>query len=86
MPESRLLRIETEAADDGRPVRERIVRDVLVELFMIAHETADAPGAEHSGKLFENVAQYMDYPDDVIDEARELADVEQTITAEDDDD
>lgn len=33
MPESRLLRVETEAADDGRPVADRIRAEVLEDVF-----------------------------------------------------
>lgn len=72
MPESRLLRIETEAADDGRPVYQRAVRDVLTTVFI---ETDDADLI---------AALEMGYGETLVDEALELADVEQTIGGDDD--
>lgn len=64
-PESRLLRLETEAADDGRPVYQRVVVDVLTDVFFQADAT-DALAERLEGA----------YGSELIDEARELADVE----------
>jgi hypothetical protein len=72
MPESRLLRVETEAADGGRPVRERIVRETLVRLFKNGNRADLQAQAKVAG-----------FSDDLVDEANELADVDETITAED---
>lgn len=41
MPESRLLRIETEVADDGEAVADRIKRELLADLFAEAHHVGN---------------------------------------------
>jgi len=79
MPAARLLRIETEAADDGRPVRERIVRDVLETIMKNADDARMDADADTISALTAGLDP------EVVSEAYELADVEQTITAEDDD-
>jgi len=81
MPEARLLRIETEAADGGRPVRERIVRDTLETIFLAASDSGFGGDVD---RLTAFAAGEFD--SDLVEEIRELVDVEQTITAEDDND
>jgi hypothetical protein len=88
MPSSRLLRVETEHADGGRPVRERVVRDVLERLFILARETNPHPPifdnepASKSAEEMINTFASMAFDAEIADEARELADVEQTIGGE----
>lgn len=71
-PESRLLRIETEAAtDDGRPVYERVIQDVLETLLLAARYDG-----EHEYEwLHETAAAVQGWDDDLVDEAAELAEV-----------
>lgn len=84
MPSSRLGRVETEAADDGRPVADRVRSQVLESLFTAAQAIDfDAVGFESSDAPVRRLASEAGFPDDVIDEARELADVEQTIGGDD---
>lgn len=71
MPASRLLRIETEAADDGRPVYQRAVRDVLTTVYIVM-DLDDAP----TERLVDA------YGEELVDEARELAHVEQNVVAD----
>jgi hypothetical protein len=80
MPESRLLRVETEAADDGRPVAERAAREVLESLFAAAHHD-DAPDTDALKTLAYSAGVEMA----LVDEAAELADVAHTIGEADDD-
>jgi hypothetical protein len=70
-PESRLLRVETEKADDGRQVYDRAVVDVLDALF----QAFDDRGIKETLEF----AAVDRFDDDLVDEAKELADVEQTI-------
>jgi hypothetical protein len=74
MPESRLLRIETEAAtDDGRTVDERITVDLLEALFDAAHRKSD-----RALSMLETLADDA-VGKDLTAEARELASVDHTI-------
>ena len=73
-PESRLARIETEAADGGRAVADRIRVDVLERLFARAAEDDGA-----AMDVLEAYAADVGVDPDVIDEARELSEVEQVI-------
>lgn len=41
MPESRLVRVETEAADGGRPVAERVREALLTDLLAEAYQTGN---------------------------------------------
>ena len=82
MPESRLLRIETEAADDGRPVADRAVRDVLEQLYDLAMTldtdwAVEPDGFEHALEIL--TANHSDALDALGDEAQELADVAHTV-------
>lgn len=77
MPESRLLRIETEAADGGRPVYQRAVRDTLESLFR------DLAGTDAESDL--TTAATEAFGMELTDEAKELADVELTINGAGDD-
>jgi hypothetical protein len=72
MPESRLMRIETEAADDGRPVADRIAIEVLAGVFRCHQEN----GLEHR-----DISTLMseEFGPEIVDVARELADVDVTI-------
>lgn len=87
MPESRLLRIETEAADNGRPVADRVVVDVLEQLFdlaMILDEdwAVEPDNFEHALEIL--TTNHSDRMDALGGEAQELADVGHTVTADDD--
>jgi len=74
MPESRLLRIETEATtDDGRTVDERITIDLLEALFDAAHLKSD-----RALSMLETLADDA-VGKDLTAEARELASVDHTI-------
>lgn len=76
MPESRLLRIETEAADDGWPVYQRAVRDTLEDLFVGA-------SADTTRRTITELAE-RNFGKDLVSEAKELADVEVRIGGDDD--
>ena len=85
-PESRLLRVETEAADDGRPVAERAVQDVLEQLFDLAINLDDEWAVEPDD--FEHAltiltTNHSDRLADVGEEAHELADVSHTVAPDD---
>ncbi|GAB6863293.1 hypothetical protein ACFR97_10365 [Haloplanus litoreus] len=85
MPESRLLRIETEAADDGRPVAERAVVDVLEQLFDLAMQLDEDWNTEPEGfddALSTLVINHSERLDTLGGEARELADVSHTVTGD----
>jgi len=88
-PESRLLRIETEAADDGRPVADRAVLNVLEQLFDLAmnldSEWAVEPN-DFEDALAKLVKNHSEQLAEVGIEARELADVSHTIGGEEGDD
>lgn len=79
MPASRLLRVETEAGDGGRPVYHRAIRETLEGVFLAL---ADAGMDHRIDGLADNLRPA--FGDDLVDEARELADVEQTVGAADD--
>lgn len=72
-PSSRLVRIETEAADGGRQVYDRAVVDVLEQLYSVAKEEKSC--------LFEPdlslALDRIDVDRDVVDEAKELAEAAQ---------
>lgn len=72
-PESRLARVEVEEAVDGRRVQERIARDVLVGVFdsMLRYDALDDEDVEAVARHIGGVDE------DVVDEAHELARVEQ---------
>lgn len=78
-PASRVRLIDAHHADGGRRVFERVAVEVLASVFssMMRYEQLDGGDidavARHIGGL----------SPDAVDEVRELADVEQTITAED---
>jgi hypothetical protein len=75
MPESRLLRIETEAADadsDGRPVAKRAQRATLAALYGAAMDTD--VDYDDPVEFVDFLTQAMD--DDLVLEARELAEAD----------
>ncbi|WP_435552737.1 hypothetical protein [Natrinema sp. CGMCC1.2065] len=72
MPESRLDRVETEKADGGRQVYDRIVVDVLDQLFQRAGRDD-----EQAVAVLEAYATDAGVDADVVDEARELAEAAQ---------
>ena len=88
MPESRLLRIETEAAtDDGRTIDERITVDLLEALFTLARtldEDWSVEPDEFDDALGKLVANCSAVDDDIAGEAIELADIAHTIPQEGD--
>lgn len=67
-PESRLLRVETEAADDGRPVADRVRVEVLEALFDAAYWS----GSDRTLSILEGLAQDA-VGMELTTEARELA-------------
>ncbi len=75
-PESRLGRIESEAADAGRQVADRVVVTVLTELFERA-----ATDDEGAVTVLERYATDIGYEDEAA-EARELAEVDRIIGGE----
>lgn len=78
-PVSRCVLIDAHHADDGRRVYERAVRDVLEAMFLAAFEWDHTPSPSDIGAT----AGEAGYSNDIINEAHELADVEQTVTADD---
>ena len=65
-PESRLLRIEAEAAtDDGLRVHERIARDVLEDVFSAAYHAAGGD-AHEADWLLDALARHSGLDDSVI--------------------
>jgi len=84
-PESRLLRIETEAADDGRPVAERAVLNVLEQLYDLAmnldSEWAVEPD-DFEDALDILTTNHSDQLGEIGEEAQELADVAHTVGGE----
>jgi hypothetical protein len=78
MPESRLLRIETEAAtDDGRTVDERITVDLLEALFNAAYRSENDQALSTLTALADDAVGR-----DLTTEGCELASVEHTIPQE----
>lgn len=74
-PESRLLRIETEAADDGRPVADRVAVDILEAMF----QRALARNEDIEAVWLKELAVDVGLDTDAVDEAWELADISQTV-------
>lgn len=74
-PESRLLRIETEAADDGRPVADRVAVDILEAMF----QRALARNEDIEAVWLKELAVDVGLDTDAVDEAWELADVSHTV-------
>lgn len=68
MPESRLLRLETEAADDGWPVYQRAVRDALEDIFRVFI------GEDEESTVTTTLTEQFGV--ELVDEAKELADVD----------
>jgi len=79
MPASRLLRVETEAGDDGRPVADRVRRALLEDLFAEAHKLGNGDLTAALNAIATEAAD-----EDLVSEARELADVERTVVGGDD--
>ncbi|OIB59379.1 hypothetical protein [Natrialba sp. SSL1] len=77
-PESRLGRVETEAADGGRQVFDRIVTQVLEELFLRAAED-DEQAVDVLERYVKDASAQLDskIPITSVHEARELAEVAQ---------
>jgi hypothetical protein len=80
MPSARLARVETEAADDGAPVADRIRQDLLADLLAEARRLE----ADGIAEAIEAIAAAVT-DEETVGIARELADVEQTIGGEADD-
>lgn len=72
-PVSRVVLIDAHHADDGRRLYDRVVVDVLERLFSHRGD----PAGTYS------IAQSVGFDPELIDEARELADVEATIPVDD---
>ena len=76
-PGSRLVRIEVEAADDGKRVDERIAVGLLEDLFDAAYRS----GSDGTLSVLEGLAQDA-AGKELTNEARELAHVERNIVAD----
>ena len=74
-PVSRVALIDAHHADDGRRVYERAVRGVLAAMFGVARSFEDAPEVD----ALAGAARHATGDTDLVDEALELADVEQRI-------
>jgi len=73
-PVSRVKLIDAHHADDGRRVYDRVVRDVLEQLFAATGDAVESELTTAATELFGM---------DVTDAAKELADVDETIQADD---
>jgi len=78
-PVSRVALIDAHHADDGRRIYERAVRGVLAAMFAVAPHVTERDSIEGLHAIAENAVADRD----LVDEARELADVERTIGGED---
>jgi len=75
-PTSRVALIDAHHADDGRRLYDRVAVEVLSRLFTAAMAWTDAEVS-----VVESMA-VGEFDMEIIEEARELADVEQTITTD----
>lgn len=73
-PESRLARVETESADDGMPVYDRVAVDVLKTL-LVETDGWQPEDLETPRQMFDRVATEA-FGEDVLSLASELADIE----------
>ena len=81
-PESRLARVPVEeASQDLRRSQERLIVSVLESLFGAVRRS----GSEETNEIVTSVARDA-LDEDLVDEARELADVEQTVPVKERDD
>lgn len=78
-PVSRVRLIDAHHADDGRRLYDRVVRDVLERLWWSATGAMEPDNTA----MLESVMRDAGFGQDVIDEARELADVERTVVVDD---
>lgn len=74
MPESRLGRVETESADDGMPVYDRVAVDVLKTL-LVETDGWQPEDLETPRQMFDRVAEEA-FGEEVLSLASELADIE----------
>lgn len=73
LPDSRLARVPVENVDERlRRFQRNLVVDVLEALF----QTAERDDMASTADAFYDVASHAGFPDDLVDEARELAEVE----------
>lgn len=79
-PVSRLALIDAHHADDGRRLYDRVVRDVLERLFTTASRGEQSIADDRT--VVASIAEQC-YPSDLVDEAEELADVEQRFGGDD---
>ena len=86
-PESRLARVEVESADDGRPVADRVRVETLEALFTMA-TSLDGDWSIEPESWSDAVAKLVtsagSIDDDLVDEARELAEVDAVVGGDDD--
>jgi hypothetical protein len=75
-PVSRLARVETEAADNGRQVADRLVVEALESLFGAAFRS----GSEQTLTILEDLAEDA-FGKDITGEGRELAEVNREVEA-----
>lgn len=78
-PVSRCKLIDAHHADDGRRVADRVVVDVLADIFAVAMDLEDTPETDHLATVF----TVAGVDDALVDLARELADVDRTVVADD---
>lgn len=70
-PVSRVALIDAHHADGGRRIAERVTQDVLEAVFIAMHSHPPIDSDD-----IDAVVSALDYDADLVDEARELADVE----------
>jgi hypothetical protein len=78
-PASRCVLIDAHHADDGRRVADRVLVEALADVFAVVRDLEDTPDADRLATVF----TVAGIDDAVVDLARELADVEQTVAADD---
>jgi hypothetical protein len=88
-PESRLARVETEAADDGRPVAQRVMVELLAHIrkeMLWRHDDDDIldKGLKTFSAAGLSAARHVGMSEDAIGEATELSQVELKAMREDD--
>ena len=82
-PASRLRLIDVHHADDGRRIWLRVAQEVLVDLFLDLQQCVDRGDSPPAVIEWLDVSAGRLFGDDLADEALELADVEQTVSADD---
>lgn len=79
-PVSRVKLIDAHHADDGMRIADRVRSELLADLFVSATGAMEPDNTE----MLESVARDAGVDEEVLELAQELADVEQTVVADDD--